>query len=563
MVCRGHKEELSVKKNNRFYKKLTALVLGSLMACSAAGVAGAAPVRDIDLDESVSLAFANNRDIKQQVANVDAAAWSLSKERRSDAPTLKWSSGFTRQGGEYYGLQGTAGNVWNNTLGLNYSIYTGGERTQKINQARYDVNSADLTLENTLQTVRATTMQYYYNVLNYRNMVEVEEQQVRNYQMHLANVNAQYRVGTVAKSDVLTTEVYLANAQKALVDALNNYNVAIATLNRYIGLPTDTMLNLKDQLAYTKYDLNLDDCTLYALDNRPDVMSADYAVKKAEATMEADKAGWRPSVAAALSTGRGDSWYGSNANNHTNADLWTAGLTMNWNIFDNGTTSANVNSDKAKMRRAEEAAASAREVAQLEVRSAYLSLQAAETTIETTQVAVSKAEEDYKIAQARYSAGVDTNLAVMDAEKKLTEARQNYYSSLYNYNVSKARLDKAMGIPVLLDVPRYVAAEQEGKSPAKAHETAALTEAQKAMPKAKEAAPAILIEKAEVARMIEQAKAEKAKKAEDAGRTAVQKPPVKEEKQQTKTETGTAAEMQKLSEQVAESQAEVAQELAS
>ena len=63
-----------MKKNNRFYKKLTALVLGSLMACSAAGVAGAAPVRDIDLDESVSLAFANNRDIKQQVANVDAAA---------------------------------------------------------------------------------------------------------------------------------------------------------------------------------------------------------------------------------------------------------------------------------------------------------------------------------------------------------------------------------------------------------------------------------------------------------------------------------------------------------
>ena len=563
MVCMEYKEELSVKKNNRFYKKLTALVLGGLMACSATAPTGAAPVRDIDLDESVSLAFANNRDIKQQVANVDAAAWSLSQARRSDAPTLSWNSGFTRQGGEYYELQNTDGNVWNNNLGLNYSIYTGGRRTQQINQARYGVNSADLTLENTLQTVRATTLQYYYNVLNYRNMVEVEEQQVRNYQMHLSNVNAQYRVGTVAKSDVLTTEVYLANAQKALVDATNSYNVAIATLNRYIGLPTDTMLNVKDQLAYTKYNLNLDDCTLYALENRPDVVSADYAVKTAEATMEADKAGWRPSVAAALSTGRGDTWYRAYNSDHQNADLWSAGITMNWNIFDNGVTSATVNSDKARMRRAEEAAASAREVAQLEVRSAYLSLQAAETTIQTTQVAVSKAEEDYKIAQARYSAGVDTNLAVMDAEKKLTEARQNYYSSLYNYNVSKAQLDKAMGIPVLLDVPRYVAAEQEGKSPAKAHEAAALTEAQKAMPKAEEAAPAILIEKAEVARMIEQAKAENAKKAEDADRTAVQKPPVKEEKQQTKTETGTAAEMQTLSEQVAESQAEVAQELAS
>jgi outer membrane protein TolC len=88
----------------------------------------------------------------------------------------------------------------------------------------------------------------------------------------------------------------------------------------------------------------------------------------------------------------------------------------------------------------------------LEVRTAYLNLTSAEKSIETAKVAVEKAQEDYKIAQVRYSAGVGTNLDVMDAEEKLTTAQSNYYNALYKYNSSKAALDKAMGLMVDLDV---------------------------------------------------------------------------------------------------------------
>ena len=80
--------------------------------------------------------------------------------------------------------------------------------------------------------------------------------------------------------------------------------------------------------------------------------------------------------------------------------------------------------------------------------------QAAEKSISTTQVAVEKAQEDYKIAQVRYAAGVGTNLDVMDAEEKLTQAQTNYYTAMYNYNSSKADLDRAMGIMVDLDIKK-------------------------------------------------------------------------------------------------------------
>ena len=45
------------------------------------------------------------------------------------------------------------------------------------------------------------------------------------------------------------------------------------------------------------------------------------------------------------------------------------------------------------------------------------------------------------------------NLEVIDAQEKLTQARTNYFSALYAYNVSKAALEKAMGIPIDINVP--------------------------------------------------------------------------------------------------------------
>ena len=40
----------------------------------------------------------------------------------------------------------------------------------------------------------------------------------------------------------------------------------------------------------------------------------------------------------------------------------------------------------------------------------------------------------------------------------------NYFNAIYSYEVSKAQLEKAMGVPVETDAKLYVQAEQENKS---------------------------------------------------------------------------------------------------
>ncbi len=471
-----------------FRRKLAAMLVAGMMTFSV-GVTDvdAAEIVNITLDETIQRALENNRSIKESIANRQEAFWSLSEARRQANPQLTWSFSAARRGGIYYG--GT-GNAFSNTGSISMPIYQGGRLKEGRRSARYALSAADLSLENTMQTVRLQSTIYYFNVLQYRNLIEVYEESVLTLEEHLRNVSAQFRVGTVAKVDVLESQVELANAQQNLVNIQRQYDVAVAELNNYIGLPADTIIRPQDTLTYQRYDMKLGNCTAFALENRADAAMADYAVKRAESAKNSAKAGWRPSVSAGISKEIDT----SNMFSHKTSDQWRAGVSASWNIFDGGITRAQVNQADAALIKAQEEAAAIREQIQLEVQSYYLQLHAAEKNIGTTHASVALAEENYKIAQVRYAAGVGTNLDVMDASRKLTEARSNYFTALYNYNTARASLERYMGVPVEIDVVRYVESEQEGKKADQSREDAALTTEAAAVPKAEEVAPVVMID---------------------------------------------------------------------
>jgi outer membrane protein TolC len=63
---------------------------------------------------------------------------------------------------------------------------------------------------------------------------------------------------------------------------------------------------------------------------------------------------------------------------------------------------------------------------------------------------VEQAEEAFKIASIRYKSGVGINLDVLDAQLNLNNAKTNYISALYDYNVGLATLEKALGFPAVI-----------------------------------------------------------------------------------------------------------------
>ena len=450
------------------------LIVGVLLLSSPVKIS-AAETLPIDLNQSIKMALMNNRTIEQSAKDRESALWQYSQARRTMGPKLTWNSSLMHIGGRDYssyreahdydsGQYPSYDNEFTNSIGIEMPLYTGGQNESQIDYTRYRINQADLTLENTLQEIKYQTTAAYYQMLQRRALIKVEEESVRTLQEHLDNVNFQFEVGTVAKSDVLASKVQLAARQQSLVTAQGDYSNAMADLSNLIGVPLGTNLAAEEELTYTKYNRSLEECIEYALKNRPGGVAAEYAIKQAEMSIKGAKAGYRPKIAASVN--KNIAGEGSFSQNHS--ESWSAGLSLSWDIFDNGVTSSQVHAAQSELEKIQSQALQMKERIQLEVTKAYTDLISAEKNISTTSETIKIAEEDYFIAQLRYNEGIDTNLSVMDAQKNLTEARTNYYNALYNYNIAVAALDKATGVPIIINVPVYVAAEQNTNSPKKA-----------------------------------------------------------------------------------------------
>ena len=461
----------------RWYKKkfLTAGALLSLLIPAT----GSAETRTITFEEAVGLALENNRYIEQSAEDREAARWNLSAIRRSSGLRFSWSAQANRIGGRYYhGLRSQRYQIYGmtpeqrdyygisnisnyplyqsenyNSFSLSMPLYTGGRLENQRKSARYALNSADLNLENTKQQIKWQTAQAFYRALQYRDNIAVQQEAINLLNEHLRTVQIQYEVGTVAMSDVLATNVQLANNQQNLNRAQGNYENALAELNNLMGLPADTDIIIADEQDYIGgYDKTEAECLKYALEHRPDGISAMYTVKQAEASAESAKSGFRPNVSAVIQ----GSMTGEGAfKADQTRERWAAGIQLNWDIFDNKVTAAQVQQAKAEVRKAESQARQTIEQIQLEIREAYTNLKIAEKNIGVTFAAVKQAEEQYLIAQVRYEEGVDTNLTVMDAQEKLTEARTNYFAAVYGFHTSKYQLEKAMGVPIGIDAAIY------------------------------------------------------------------------------------------------------------
>lgn len=412
-------------------------------------------VVSLNLAESIELALKNNQTIAQSMEDREIARWRYKNARRQSGASLNYNFSGRRYGQSANGIKNTD-NDFNNSLTLSIPIYQGGRLKNQRLQSKYALDSAELTLEDTKQAIKLQTTQAYYEILRCRDMMKVREEEVNALQEHLNKSMIRYREGVVAKSDILASTVSLADAKQNYVTARGEYEKSLADLNNIIGLPTETPLLIRDETNYTTYEPTEESCVEYALENRPDYFSAEYAIKQAEAAIKIAEAGRKPRVDASISkTAEGDKIFSSDTSRS-----WQAGLTLQWNIFDNGVTSASVNEMRAQLRKYQSVATQIADSIRLEVHNDYIDLRTAEENIATTKIAVARAEEDYHLAQIRYTEGVGTNLEVIDAQEKLTQARTNYFSAFYSYYVAKASLEKAMGVPIDIDVPSYISEQR-------------------------------------------------------------------------------------------------------
>lgn len=408
-----------------------------------------AAAMDIDLKGAVTTAIQNNRDItiaelKRREAEADVSVAAAKKNpsvsyswQRNQYPTQVVTTALGTQSSNHGYSQG---------INVSWPIWTFGKVEGAIDAARYQKNIADLTVYKTEADTKLAAVQAYYQYLEAVKLAEVQAQSVTDYASHLNNVQQQFDAGIVAKLDVLSSNVSLANAKQKSIAADNTRDVAEANLNNIMRIPMNTTLNPLDKnFPEPEFDLTMEQAILMAQKYRWELVEADYGVKAAEASLRSAKAGYLPTV----SVGGGYSWKEASVT-AVDKDDWAVQGGLSWSLWDGGATQASVKKADAAVKTAQETLLQAREKIELEVRQDYLNVLSYKEQIRAAEASVAQAEEAYKIATVRYSSGVGINLDVLDAELALNTARTNYITALYNYNIGLATLEHAMGVPAVI-----------------------------------------------------------------------------------------------------------------
>ena len=408
-----------------------------------------AAAMDIDLKGAVTTAIQNNRDItiaelKRREAEADVSAAAAKKNpsvsyswQRNQYPTQVVTTVVGTQSSNHGYSQG---------INVSWPIWTFGKVEGAIDAARYQKNIADLNVYKTEADTKLAAVQAYYQYLEAVKLAEVQAQSVTDYASHLNNVQQQFDAGIVAKLDVLSSNVSLANAKQKSIAADNTRDVAEANLNNIMRVPMNTTLKPLDKnFPEPEFDLTMEQAILMAQKYRWELVEADYGVKAAEASLRSAKAGYLPTV----SVGGGYSWKEASVT-AVDKDDWAVQGGLSWSLWDGGATQASVKKADAAVKTAQETLLQAREKIELEVRQDYLNVLSYKEQIRAAEASVAQAEEAYKIATVRYSSGVGINLDVLDAELALNTARTNYITALYNYNIGLATLEHAMGVPAVI-----------------------------------------------------------------------------------------------------------------
>ena len=302
-----------------------------------------------------------------------------------------------------------------------------------------NLESSRSDLENVSEQVILNVEKAYYSLLQAKRNRDVAIETVKQFQQHLEQAKGFFSVGTKPKFDVTKAEVDLSNARLGLIKAENALRIAVANLNNALGITDAPDYNIDDNLSFQRYEMTFEDALAKAFKNRPDITSLSKKTVAAEKAIDLAKKGFYPAIT-------GNAAYNWSGESFPLDDSWNIGAAISFPLFSGYLTTYQVAESKASLDILNANQELLRQNVFLEVQQAYLNLKEAEERIPVAELTVKQAEQNLDIAKGRYDAGVGNPIEVTDAETVLTNAKTAYIQALYDYKVSQASLEKAMGL---------------------------------------------------------------------------------------------------------------------
>lgn len=329
------------------------------------------------------------------------------------------------------------------SLSLSLPLFTSGRLTSGFKQAKYNLQSAEEATRQSKNSTVFNAKAAFYGCLLAKDFVKVAEEAVEVAEKHFKNVKTLYEVGMASRFDLLRSEVEVANLKPRLIKARNNLKIAELNLKNLLGLDLSQPIEIEGVMVYEPLEPDLEECLAKALTNRPELSQLMYQKKMAGEIVKLARASNLPTVAL---SGTYNYWADQfNFKKDTWQNYYAVNLVFTLPLFNGFATSARVAQSKAMIKELDLTKKGLTDMVKFEVRQALLKLREAKESLLSQEKNVEQAQESLRIAELNFSEGMATTLDVRSAQAALSQAKTNYSQALYDYVISLAQLDKALG----------------------------------------------------------------------------------------------------------------------
>ncbi len=408
-----------------------------------------AGVMDLSLDEAIQRGLRTNLGVILQSSSTLNANGQRLEQLQELLPKVTGSGSYTVEqvnlaayGIKFPGLKPIIGpfQVEEFQASLKQSVFDL-PALQNYLQAKHNFQSAKFTADDAKDMVVLTVGNAYLLCIADAARVEAVKAELATSKVSLDQAVASHDAGTSPKLDVLRAQVDYQNEQQSLISTVNQLAKDKLALARTIGLPLDQQFALTDSAPYAELDkVDPKDAFDQALKNRRDLKALQESLKAAEVQK---KAAWEQQLPKADVNG----FFGDQGTTlgHSHG-VYTATGEVTVPVLQIAKTKGDEQVAGAQYTQAEAKLSDQVQQVNQDIRSSILDIEAAAKLVEATKSNVDLAKEALSESQMRFHEGISDNLPVSQAQSQFEQANDQYISALYQHNVAKLSLARALGV---------------------------------------------------------------------------------------------------------------------
>lgn len=337
-------------------------------------------------------------------------------------------------------------NIFAGSVMLTQPVFMGGSIIAMNKMA--DIN--EKLAENSLDARRQATLyrldQAYWQVVSLYHKQRLAQSYLDLVKKFDSDVYKMIEEGVATKSDGLSVDVKLNEAEMTLTKVNDGLVLSRMLLNQLCGLPLDEQVTLADEqteeIAVVELTpvLNVD----LAVENRPELKMLQNTVDLSKQTTNIVKAGNLPQV---LLTG---GYAVSNPNLLDGFEkkfrgFWNVGVMMRIPLWNWGDVMYKVRASKGATSIANLELAEARELIELQVNQTTFKVDEANKKLTMAQKNIQRADENLRMANLGFQEGVITPATVMEAQTAWLQAQSQKIDAEIDVKLSQVDLQKALG----------------------------------------------------------------------------------------------------------------------